>query len=363
MPKKNNPGCNCCEGEVCDKDCWYGCQNGSPPCPHPCAIKITMPQPDDVPTADGPTCAPQECNITAPCYTCLRWFDYNFSLQNFGGSTEGDCQDFTIRMVGPTLAQDELFESVNCWTPGSYNCPYDSPVLDFCGPKYAIFYPQVIWNVKREDGCAITTITLEYTVTELCNDLFVMGVGIIAPQTKYQHRFIKTHCDCDEVLGAVPFDSTISENNERGITVPDVCNADSATLELIDDCLTCSCFDCGDEILLSVSGPVFNGTIVLEFQGSQTIGAVTCGFSGKITGTCPEVGESSMTVSVTVECSKCNTFNLRLFAAITRQPIGEICEGYSLNHVCGDSVTFTLENCSGTPFCGIESHEFSVSSL
>lgn len=340
--KKNNPGCICCGESDCEQDCWYGCTGGSPPCPMPC-LKINMPTPDDVGTANGPNCPPAECDITAKCNSCLEMLDTIFvprqtSNEEYFIYEYGECADFTVEFQ-PTYQSSAFIPGVNCWTVRNYACPYDNTIEFYpCESEYLLRYVKVFWNVKRVSGCAETTITIEYEVAERCDVLAIPPNPPLEPATKYQHIFKKTHCECDDVYGTIPFDSTVSTNNAREITVPDVCNADSATVELIGDCAVCRCFDCGTgDILISIaSGFCVLGTIAIAFQPGVYY-PKDCYYATQIT--CPD-GQIFF-IGIRIECEPCEKYTLRL--AIQQDIAGYF---YSANYIlenlgCGEGGTFT----------------------
>lgn len=275
MPKKNNPGCNCCENADCLNRCLYKCQ--TPPCVFACAIKIDTPESDDVNTTSGVTCAPQECEITAKCNACKRIFDGIFS---FGGTLAtgwsrqetGECDDYTITF---TMNNDPPFETDTswfCWTYYDYLCPDDSYLYNIpnpCSPQYGIRDPQVIVRITYDGTCSTTEVELKYKVFETCNSVGIPPNPPTDPETEYTHLYRRSNqCDCDEILGAFTFISTTSVNNSRGITVPDVCNLDGASISLVDQTnCNCHCFHCqipSTQRTLTVTGD-YAGTYLLNY--------------------------------------------------------------------------------------------------
>lgn len=366
--KQNNPGCNCCEGGDCERDCWYGCANGTRPCPDPCGIKISMPTPDDVGTADGPTCPPAECSITAKCNACLDIFDTLFRIsggfQNvgYGVETSGNCDSYTITIT--PYYQGSLFSIADCWISTNYNCPYDSDFIEQCGSEYYLTDFKIIWNVARVDGCAVTTITIKYTVVEKCNSLAVPPNPPTDPATTYEHVFQKTHCDCEDVIGSIPFDSTTATNNSRGITVPDVCNADSATVTLEDNCGVCRCFDCGDEdISIAIEASGFTGTVAFTFDGNSE-GLNACLYIAEIVSDC---WTYSLKAKLFVTCEPCERYSLRLEITTIGTFLGlevPVYCGTLKDIACGEGGTFTSEpDCSYQNICGFKNATVSLSSL
>lgn len=333
--KQNNPGCNCCEGGNCEGNCWYACANGTKPCPHPCGIRIEMPTPDDVSEANGPTCVASECTITAKCNACLDIFDNVFVInrntaEDYDIEITGDCNDRTIKFF-PRFYGVAFGIPIECWTYANYDCPYETPFSVFpCGAEYTIAEYQVIWNVKRVDGCAETTITIKYDVVEQCDSVAIPPNPPLLPTTTYEHIFKRTHCDCDDVYGAVPFDSTVATNNARGITVPDVCNADSATIEITGECGICRCFDCGtgDIVITLESGTCVTGTVALSFDSRSELNR-DCRYSTSVP--CPNA--DPYYIELFIECLPCEKYTLTLV-------ISNVVLGY------GSQAVFKLENIS-----------------
>ena len=361
--KQNNPGCNCCEGGNCEGNCWYACANGTKPCPHPCGIRIEMPTPDDVSEANGPTCVASECTITAKCNACLDIFDNVFVInrntaEDYTIGISGNCDDRTITFY-PRRYGVAFGIPIECWTYANYDCPYETPFSVFpCGAEYTIAEYQVIWNVKRVDGCAETTITIKYDVVEQCDSVAIPPNPPLLPTTTYEHIFKKTHCDCDDVYGAVPFDSTVATNNARGITVPDVCNADSATIEITGECGICRCFDCGTEdILLSIdSGFCFIGTVALEFQQEGNL-LRHCYYYNEIT--CEGI-PYPFEFQIEIVCEPCEKYSLYL-TVLNGFQIGFLATYELLGIACGEGGTFTRK--FGYPDGYISNAVFSLSSL
>jgi hypothetical protein len=337
-----------------------------------------MPTPDTVAQGDGPTCPPSGCTQSAICNACYVLFDYIFNVFWSGSTGSGNCQNYTLSFSTDRLAPGQGFSTPfyqPCWTAGNYDCPYDTFPTDVqCFGEYSVGRGEVIWNVSRVDGCAVTTITIKYNVRKECNNVLDPILGDLTPETTYEHKFIKTHCDCSDVFGVIPFDSTTSTNNAAGITVPDVCNAEGAIVEITDDCLQCPCYDCDNPTLISVTGPSFNGTIAVGFNYVTGFGVDRCAFEGVlIPGDCPDVSIAGLRIFLDIKCDPCEKYDLLLIAEIfddaTSEKPGLSTATFEIKNIaCGESGVFDLivpldpANAPGT-LCGLKDHVFSVSSL
>lgn len=361
--KKHNPGCPCeeCTPTLCEDRCLYKC-TGSP-CPDPCAIKINMPTPDSIEQASGPSCPPAGCTITAPCNACLKFFDRVFPrkwIPPFGSSVtqSGDCEQYEILFQPFSGSPAEP-----CWTSTNYDCPYDSEAVSQCQSLYTIKDPQVKWVIDQSGECSKTIVTIKYTVVKECNAVAILEPPYaISPETTYEHVFEKTHCNCEDVLGEIPYASTTTTNNAAGITLPDPCNAEAATVELIDYCPWCTCFECNDfsgEILLSVDGPGFTGTITLTNPTAyQSIDS--CVFVGEFPVEC-EQGISKLFAVVRVYCFDCELYQLELYVSPYPESDPSLIRGTIDSIACGESGTFT--NTGPYDFCDVDEYTFSVPSL
>lgn len=369
--KTNNPGCNCCEGGDCERDCWYGCAGGTKPCPNPCGIRISMPTPDSVDQADGVSCPPSECTISAPCNACLDVFDHVFRLNGPADTGYiGNCQNFTTKFI-PILTNRERNFLYPCWSSVDYSCPYDSDFIEQCGAEYVISEPQVFWNVTRVDGCAVTTVTIKYTVVQQCDLVGIPPAPPTLPATTYEHKYVRTHCNCSDVLGVVPFSETVSTNNSRGITVSDPCNGDSATVELIDQCGVCPCFDCEDveTIALEMSGNFFTGTVVLSFDpNAQGLLLDVCSFFAGFSANCYGTGDRIAYARIFVLCEPCEKYSLYLTVDVGTSSAFEdyrsrVWQGRLENIGCGEGGTFTGNKTGYLCSANLDGQTFSVSAL
>jgi hypothetical protein len=160
-----------------------------------------------------------------------------------------------------------------CWTYFDYLCPDEADLYIIpnpCQPQYVIKDPQVIVHITYDGTCSTTEVELKYKVAETCNSLAIPPSNeLLDPETEYTHLYRRSNqCDCDEILGDVGFVSTTSVNNARGVTVPDVCNLDSASISIVDQTnCDCGCFHCQEpskQRTISVTGD-YEGTYVLNF--------------------------------------------------------------------------------------------------
>lgn len=332
-----------------------------------------MPTPDTVGVAEGSSCPPPGCDYEAPCHQCINIFDRIWSITRPWGTLEGGaldpentCDDWTYTLGPPSSG----YSVVRCWESTNYDCPYESEGELQCTSMYELRNIQVIWRQYRVDGCAATEITIRYDVAKLCELIVILGPPYaIEPVTTYEHIFRRTHCNCEDVLGAVPFSETIVTNNASGVTVPDPCNAASATVELEQDtCLSCSCYDCNEgsgEFLLEIAGPGFTGTVTLTTQYLSTFLTNQCRFD--LTGF--DLGCDDLTdITVFVDCYECNVFKLRL--VLSYDPPGGGLGGGStifwqgeIEYIsCGEDGEF-VGDAVGEPYCDLSGYTFSVSNL
>lgn len=371
--KTNNPGCNCCEGGDCERDCWYGCAGGTKPCPNPCGIRISMPTPDSVDQADGVSCPPSECTISAPCNACLLLFDHLFGFAGGSGDAPpvGDCNNYTIEFVPNISAFADAGDyPIPCWNSTNYNCPYDQAWTEQCGAEYYIATPRIYWNVARVDGCAVTTITIKYTVVQQCDLVGIPPFPPTLPATTYEHKYVRTHCNCSDVFGVVPFSETVSTNNSRGITVPDPCNGDSATVELVEQCGVCPCFDCEDieTIALEMSGNFFTGTVVLTFNPNFQSTLDLCAYDAAFTVNCGGTNDRIAYAAIGIICEPCEKYSLILTIDVGTENANEnyrsrVWQGKLEDIGCGEGGTFTGIKVGYLCSANLDGQTFSVSAL
>lgn len=314
--KKGNPGCPCTCGTA---ECFAQCF---------CAVRINMPTPDDVDEATGPSCPPSDCNITAKCWTCYLLLDGIFKKQTsrryyvddcgglsyeYNNLDDTSCDTLFMAWGDPDTADNET--PLACWNPANYDCPdcTDESYLQ-CISQYGIKGPWITLEINCSEGCCDAEIKISYSVHKYCDELVVIPDPAVSPATRYTHTFNATNlCSCDEVKGAVfSFSGTTSQNNSRGITVPDVCNAASATVSLVDnDHCGCVCFDCLDfsnEINVALTGGEFTGTVVATYEpydAEPLEDRNVCTFRGIANGdTC------NFTVVVTITCLPCEKYDI-----------------------------------------------------
>lgn len=346
MPKKNNPGCLCCGTVDCTNRCLYKCEGT--PCVDACAIRIQTPTPDDVSQADGPSCPPSECTITAKCQVCKTIYDGYFRFGNAsldrpnwsGPGILGGCDDYTETY---TFGGSVLGNTADCWNYWEYECPY---INEFeyiqCFPQYFIKNAQFKIQITYDGTCSETTMTIEYTVAEACDSVAIPPNPPMLPETTYTHVYRRSNqCNCDEILGALTFISTTAVNNARGITVPDVCNMDSATIDLVgsDQCVNCHCFDCftpGNQRTLTVTGGEWAGTYVLS---KGQINLVDIGYDCFYTTVFPGFLKDGVyyQFTLTIECFPCEVYTLTVY--LTNRETNEQFEFAKIEYApCADPI-------------------------
>jgi hypothetical protein len=361
MPKKNNPGCNCCQGEDCATRCLYKC-TGTPPCPFPCAIQIDTPTPDVVSKSTGATCPEADCDVSAECFQCRILFDGLFFLNagvgasqregwDGSGFTGPNCSDQTQEF---TPNSNDNMTRFACWTYSNYLCPEDTYLWDFsqCVPEYSIVSPIVTVNVTYSAGCSTTEVLIEYKVRKSCDEVAIPPNPPTSPETTYTHTFRRTNqCNCDDILGALTYISTSSVNNSRGVTVPDVCNMDAATVSLVGngsacgcECLTCLGVD--NDLLLTVTGGDYPGTYLLTKDSEVFFSPDGApGYSQCIFGSA-DFGSPAKNWFVVIDCRGCEVLDVRLF--LRESPSDPVKYAESLAVACSDPLTLTTLVGDGT---------------
>lgn len=368
MFKKHNPGCPCsCASVDCLAECF-------------CAIRIDMPQPDLVGEATGPSCPPSDCDISARCWSCYLALDgiwkkaaatryyldacgqIDYQISNI---PLGNCNTYSVGWGD--LATSELETVLPCWNPANYNCPdcTDESYLQ-CISQYGVKGPVISFSITCEDGCCTAEIKISYWVHQYCDELVVLPEPTpISPATRYEHTFTSTNlCSCNEVAGAIfTFSSTTSENNSRGITVPDVCNAASASVSLVgNDHCGCVCFDCLDfsnDVNVSLTGGEFTGTVVASYEpytAEPLEDRNVCTFRGIATGaTC------QFEVEVEITCLPCEKYDI-VVRLRTGAGANECIATYSKESAeCGNLSGFTFILETGTCPCDLTDFTISLS--
>ena len=347
MPKKNNPGCLCCGTVDCKNRCLYKCEGT--PCVDACAIRIQAPTPDDVSQADGPSCPPSECTITAKCQVCKKMFDGYFRFGNGGindhpgwssVTPQGDCSDYSEEYF---WLQNFYGFDPSCWSYNEANCPYITEYEYIqCFPQYSLTDITLKIQITYDGSCSETTVTIEYTVVEACDSVAIPPNPPMLPETTYTHVYRRSNqCNCDEILGSLAFISTTVVNNARGITVPDVCNMDSATIDLVgsDQCVNCHCFDCftpGNQRTLTVTGGEWAGTYILS-KGQITL--VDIGYDCFYTTVLPGFLKDGVYYQFTliVECFPCEVYTLTVY--LTNRDTNEQFEFAKIEYTpCADPI-------------------------
>lgn len=331
-----------------------------------------MPTPDTVDNGNGPTCAPSDCTESALCYACYAIFDgiwkratarrtYIQFCDEVGsdlqGATSGTCTSGSTGYVPtdvPGLFDCSLSNPIPCWGVKGLTCPDCTEPEDpfaTCYAEYSVKCPQVNFTVECAEGCCTLTVTITYVVQKACDEDFINGL----PETTYTHTFERTNiCSCEDTLGALTFVSTTSENNARGITVPDVCNAASATLTAVGEencgCICFDCFDFSNEINVSLAGTVFTGTAILTyvpFVADPIWDRGECRFAGFIT-----TEDCIIEVRVIITCLPCDKYDITVEfrngggideCVVTYEKLGTDCSGLS---------GFTFVSETGTCACG-----------
>jgi hypothetical protein len=374
MPKKNNPGCNCCEGEDCTTRCLYKC-TGTPPCPFPCAIQIDTPTPDIVSKSTGATCPEADCDVSAECFQCKALFDGLFFLHASSRFTQrpgwwqtgwsgSSCENQTNVIYQESIASETM---LSCWTPYNYLCPEETYLWDFsqCIPEYNVvlnyslnppYSTKITVNVTYADGCSTTEVIIEYTVGKTCDAIGIPPNPFVNPETTYTHTFRRTNqCNCDDILGALTYISTSSVNNSRGVTVPDVCNMDAATVSLVGNgsqcgCLCLTCLGTTNELTLTVTDDPLAGTYLLTNEAfditfpSPTDTRSThaqCYFVSTL------FSDPTKQWIVVIKCLSCDTVNIELWLKTSGidEPV-KIAE--ALGIPCSDPINLTTLIGDGT---------------
>lgn len=378
--KKHNPGCPCDCGEVpCSERCLFKCIGDI--CSGVCNFKIDMPIPDTVGSMDenpasGCVPDPEECVDSAPCYACVQSFDGVIlsSLISAGG-LELDCDNWTATghiatsyfSLGGTGGRNA------CWMPLLSDCPYvetDFDILNDCWQSRYIIdtatIPPVLISGTWDGSCGEIEIKIQYyVVDDKCQQTIPIpdpcGTETeVRPATKYEHTFRLNYCTCEELYNDFTYIGVTSENNCRGETVPDPCNFEDARIYLPQDCIrNCPCYDCDNysgSVSLSVTGPVFNGTIGLI--GGELPGSL-CRYEGSVPSAfcLGQLGES-LDIKVELTCFPCDQFQMKLY----------IDEGFGFFSYqaesnifsCGDAVMFTTTQ-AGIGRCDYADHSFSLS--
>ena len=362
------PGAGCCTPAECLAQCF-------------CAIRIDMPEPDDVSEANGPTCPPSGCDITAKCWVCYLLLDGIFKraastriytdecgnlineITNIG---IGDCDSYSLGWGD--LDNIDAATVLECWNPANYNCPQcETESFLQCISQYGVKAPFILLSIQCVDGCCTIEIEISYTVYQYCDNLITFPDLLeVAPETRYTHTFSATGvCSCEDLASApLTFASTASENNARGITVPDVCNVAGATVSLVpEDNCGCICFDCLDfssDINVALTGGEFTGTVVVEyepFDSEPLEDRNVCVYRGSATGaTC------QFEVELQIECIACEKYNITLRLKLGNVGIDQCIATYELLATdCGTLSGFTFLSQTGTCACDLDDFTISLS--
>lgn len=391
--KKNNPGCECCGPADCDGPavCLFPCTGDD--CVYPCIIDIQMPIPDNTEVDELLGGSDPSCPQSAPCYACYRIWDRQFMFEPTNGkffSQLSTCRDWSMAFSVNSIfygtdirlypenwnSVDSAYIAYLCWNTRDYACPYSEdqvPEDDPCFPsKIAISRPVLTISGVNWDGeCGTVTIEVRHRVFDLSAGRDVIPIGEEGctdyAWTDYTYQFQLQYCTCQELVDTqFTYIGVTSENSCKGEIVPDPCNVPEAVIKLKDaPCSQCSCFNCGyntDEIFLSVSGPVFNGTVALKATfGGQELNTplvdVACNYDG-IIDFCDGCKAS---VTVYLYCLSCDKYRAEI--SIREGALGSNCiiraSGETESFDCGETVEFQITSSEGA--CDIGSHTFSLS--
>lgn len=393
--KTNNPGCLCC-GADCTDACYFPCTGGTEglDC-QVCGIDIQLPTPETT-GLDPLTIVPPGCDDEAPCWQCYEWFDRVFSFPYFGGAGdvlppigEGACNNyqFTWELSGPyqyIYPADGTIKIIYidpCWEANNYNCPYDNTLgfWDCPGSNVALSTrwtnrggpAQLVLTGNEWDGsCGKITLTIRYAVTE-----FVIGTttppitepeGCEEPKwSEFLYTFELEYCTCEELFNAFTFVS-VSVTDSCAGSVADPCKMDEAVIRLKKRpeekafCNICNCMNCpdyrSDKISLTISGPVINGTFIIDGFRLPT-GLAECFYIYRIPFEgCPEIRD----LQINLRCLPCDLFK----AFLTIQFPYTYWSGATEPFNCGDSPVFTKQSFNpAVPNCQIDNHTFTLSMI
>ena len=395
--KKYSPGCLCC-GDDCEDACYFPCTGGVDAIDClVCGIDIQLPTPDT--TGLDPLTIPNPgCPDEAPCFTCYKWFDriFPFFFYGFGddlipgpGNT---CNDWTFEWY-PRFTSIQIFytedgvlkiiEIEPCWNSRDYNCPYDN-TLDFfqCDSSNVALSgswvdkglpPRIKLTGNEWDGsCGKLTLEIRYAAVEwqvgqstipiedpdACND---------PKWTEFVHTFELNYCTCSSLFNAFSYVSTSTTDSCAG-AVDDPCNFAGATITLKQRpertayCNVCNCLNCpgtrSDQVALTVSGPVINGTFILDgfFSPGSPLGE-TCQYIYSVPiEACPQLRD----LQITLQCLACDLF--KAFLSIQHVSSYTMWFGDTEAFGCGDTPTFSeIELNNGTAPCQLDGHTFQLS--
>ena len=394
--KKFSPGCLCC-GKDCTDACYFPCTGGEEATDClVCGIDIQLPTPDT--TGLDPLTIPNTgCPDEAPCFTCYRWFDriFPFFFYGFGDDVispnPGDtCNDWEfqwrIPYVGyqifyPEDGVNKIIEIDPCWNSRDYNCPYDNELdlyqcdssnVALSGSWVTKGLPPLVTLTGNEwnGTCGKLTLTIRYAAVEFQVGQTTIPIGepeeCVDPKwTEFIHTFELNYCTCSELFNAFTYVSTSTTDSCAG-AVDDPCNFASATITLKTRpertayCNVCSCMNCvgqrTDQLLLTVSGPVINGTFLMQGFFVST-GMSSCSYRYETAlEACPQLRD----FQVFIQCLACDLFTATLSIQSTANYTMWAGKTNAFN--CDETPTFnqvSLNN--GDPPCQLDGHTFQLS--
>jgi hypothetical protein len=194
------------------------------------------------------------------------------------------------------------------------------------------------------DG-ACGNINIKLIITAILTECEFFFPPVPFPQTTYTYEFERDWCDCEDLIGALSYVGVTSENNSRGITVPDPCNLASATITMTSsldgECGTwCPCYECDEQdgtFTLNIAGGPFTGAVVLASSVSDP-DTTTCQSYGEFPIDCGS-GTVTARVYLLITCRLCEYY----IATLTIEIPGEsVLVAESSVFACGDAVSFTL---------------------
>lgn len=403
---KHSPGCGCC-GEDCLDHCYFPCTGADNKfeC-QICGIDIQMPIPD---TVGSLASLPAEgCPESAPCHECYHLFDkrINFWTGFFSFAFFGSCNDYSALATFPRSVSNNditiilergVIKGSPCWNPSDYACPYYDNSDNLCaGSEIVIGDPPIfpgaafILEGNEWDGeCGKITFKIRYTVLRF--DVNYNTAPITDPNacndpeySVYEHLFELPYCTCDDLSNPMTYISTtvIQESCAGGVD-DDPCNIDQAVITLVRsrvvdygpydswECPDCLCANCDGynpfELSVSISGPVFNATVILPLRG----GGPNVGGIGVVEGYCSARGDidtaaggctERLFFDVTINCLICDKFTANISLRINDpNSLGtiELFTGRTEAFDCGDTPTFTKTFSTGQ--CSIDSHTIQLS--
>ena len=393
--KKFSPGCLCCGGD-CTDSCFFPCTGADDltDC-SVCGIDIQLPTPDT--TGLDPLVIPNPgCPDEAPCFTCYKWFDRLFNFFHVGGDANDPppgnvCNDWSytwdINFLGTDIyyTEDGEIKRIRiepCWNSSDYNCPYENNLDLFAcdSSNVALSTPWVTKGAQANitlsgnewnGTCGKLTVVVHYAAVEWQIGQSTIPIGdpeeCVDPKwTEFVHTFELDYCTCSDLFNAFTYVSTTTTDSCAG-AVDDPCNFAGATIALKQRpdrtayCNVCACLNCpgirSDEIAVSISGPVINGTFILTGSLASDGYQFSCFYQyDQDIAACPEIRD----LQVFITCLSCDLFTATL--AISHVSNYVIWGGKADPFGCDDTPVFEQVNVNnGTPPCQLNDHTFQLS--